>query len=110
MTFDWNDLVTMRAVLSHREVPYTEQRSGELVHVTMGSAGVTALLEISGSYADDAQSGEWADAAIAAVIASGQQRDVVEAAALVAEAGMMLDEIAAAAMSGAVSFRVPSQN
>jgi hypothetical protein len=107
MTFSWIELVTLRALLAHRGVPYIEQRGSTEVTVHMGAAGVAALLEIAGSYASDAQSGEWADAAVAAVIASGHERDVIEAAGLVADSALRLDVIAAQASKSGVRFTAP---
>jgi hypothetical protein len=118
MTFDWTDLVTLRAVLAHRGITHVERYEharaetavSPLIAVQLCSAGIAAVLEIAGSYASDAQSGEWADAAIAAVLASGQERDVVEAAGRVAESALLLDAIASAALRGEVGFSSPSRS
>jgi hypothetical protein len=104
MIFPWHDLVTMRAALVHRSARYTEQTEGETVRVELDGTAIASLLELTNHHGADAQSGMWADTAIAAVLAAGMERDVIEAAGLVADSAEKLDLIAACALHGPVVF------
>lgn len=94
----------MRAALVHRSADYTEHTDGETVRVELDGAAIASLLELTNHHGADAQSGVWADTAIAAVLAAGMERDVIEAAGLVADSVENLDVIAACALQGPVSF------
>ncbi len=109
MTFEWQDLVTVRAALSHRGIPFRETAHDQIASVYVDGTAIAALLDLAHHHAEDAQSGEWADNAIAAVIASGLERDVVEAGGLVAESVQRLDAVAAAALAGPVVFSLRLQ-
>jgi hypothetical protein len=104
MTFDWCDLVTVRAALCHRQISFTERAVCDQSEVFLDGPAIATLLELSHHHSDDAQSGLWADNAIAAVIASGLERDVLDAAEMVAESVLRLDEVVAAAVTGPVRF------
>lgn len=104
VSFSWHDLVTLRAALVHRGVRCTEHQLGESVSVDLDGEAIAAILELTNHHNEAARSGEWTDAAIAAVIAAGPERDVIEAAGFVADSVENLDRIAASALDGPVLF------